>query len=241
MLASITRNRQHESPITDADLFLAIKEVDSRGRLWLKQYRKSQTSLSRPPASTRVKAGDLAKTESADEAPNGALPACPSALPARTDNRRPGKKKAFRTSSITAQVVGSSPRQVEKVRTILDHAAPCVHEAIAHGQMSIEEGYRIGISERDAKRLASNSVEANQQALTLIEVFRKISRSLVPMESCVRPLELNEKQLLLRLGKELEAAGLLTAVEYRSLEIALFPSNCTKFGGPLNSNERKPE
>jgi hypothetical protein len=47
-----------------------------------------------------------------------------------------------KSSQLTAQKIGTSPRKVEKVRTILDHADEKTKQAVKSGQMSIQEGYR---------------------------------------------------------------------------------------------------
>jgi ParB family chromosome partitioning protein len=67
-----------------------------------------------------------------------------------------------KSSQLTAQKIGTSPRKVEKVRTILDHADEKTKQAVKSGQMTIQEGYRKIQEKRKPEKKAAPAPSAEE-------------------------------------------------------------------------------
>ncbi len=67
-----------------------------------------------------------------------------------------------KSSHITAQKIGTSPRKVEKVRTILDQANEKTKEAVKSGKMTIQEGYRKTQESRKPEKKADPAPAAKE-------------------------------------------------------------------------------
>lgn len=108
------RNRRN---LTEADILRCIEALDRR--------------------KTKAEAGKEGRDIQLGQAPKGASPDEPSeavSVPAPATKVKSSKK--------TAELLGISPRQVERVRTINDHGSEEIRAAVANGEMSIGAAYQ---------------------------------------------------------------------------------------------------
>ena len=86
---------------------------------------------------------------------NGEMLACLAALDERKKVGRPEKTTSNevisgRTSKKTAELLGTSPTKVEKLRTINSHATPEIRESLTKGDISVNRAYNETMRHRRA-------------------------------------------------------------------------------------------
>ena len=59
----------------------------------------------------------------------------------RSESKAPNGANGGKSASDTAELLGVSPRTVERVRTVLDHAPETVKEAVLSGSQSVNAAY----------------------------------------------------------------------------------------------------
>jgi hypothetical protein len=70
------------------------------------------------------------------------------------------EKSRSASANYTAELLGISPRQVEKIRTVIDHAEPETVEAVQTGKISINRAYVATQEKRKAEKAAAERDEA---------------------------------------------------------------------------------
>lgn len=112
-----------------------------------------------------------------------------------------------RSSEVTAPIVGTSPRGVERIRTILDWGTASIIEDVESSKISIQTAYRLSLEERERELIIRSAIAPVRGDLgkTLLAFLR----TSIPETTFVRAWNETEISLMDRLVANLSAAGLI--------------------------------
>lgn len=122
-----------------------------------------------------------------------------------------------RSSNRTAMLLNTSPRRIEKIRTIIDHGDFSIQEKISNGKLSIEEAYRKSIRLRDIARIVRATEDKNAKP-TLVSIFSDIKYRLEIKGQENHKLIVQEVLLLKEIIAQCFEAGFLTGEEVAAIK-----------------------
>jgi hypothetical protein len=100
-----------------------------------------------------------------------------------------------KSAQATAQKIGTSPRKVEEVRTILDHADEKTKAAVKSGKMTIHEGYRKTQEKRQPEKKVAPA--------TIAKEIKSVKEILDCKEHCSTCLRLHGVGHFLRVARSM--------------------------------------
>lgn len=133
------------------------------------------------------------------------------------------KLRTNRSSEVTASKVGTSSRNVERIRTILFKGDDTLISQLESGLISIHAAYR---------RISENV--DSPRTLPVSELFINFTSKLVPEKNYSRPLSNAELDTIGRLAELFRDAGYLTGSEFSLVQERICTRRISDFGGSFN-------